>query len=196
MALPLLPIAASIAAEFAPDLLRWLAGDKAGDVAQRIVDKATGAAGVSSPEAALGVLRTDPALAAKFQTDMKALDIELEKAYLEDRQDARKMSTEKAREGGAVAAADAKRKNNMIIMDTVGLVVGFAGMVALAVIKARYPEAISEGIFTALLVQLTGITSVFGLCLRDAHQFEFGSSRGSEQKTAMLAGQDVFRAGR
>lgn len=33
-----------------------------------------------------------------------------------------------------------------------------------------------------VLAQLSTINSYFGLCLRDAHQFEFGSSRGSRTK--------------
>jgi hypothetical protein len=37
-------------------------------------------------------------------------------------------------------------------------------------------------VFGALLSQLSVITSLFGLCLRDAYQFEFGSSRGSRLK--------------
>jgi hypothetical protein len=34
---------------------------------------------------------------------------------------------------------------------------------------------------------ISAIASFFGLGLRDAHQFEFGSSRGSQEKTDILA---------
>jgi hypothetical protein len=33
------------------------------------------------------------------------------------------------------------------------------------------------------------LTQQFGLSLRDAHQYEFGSSRGSETKTDILAAE-------
>lgn len=33
---------------------------------------------------------------------------------------------------------------------------------------------------------LSGIAGIFGACLRDAFQFEFGSSRGSREKGAIL----------
>lgn len=75
------------------------------------------------------------------------------------------------------------RANAMIAMDVVGLLFGLLSMLLLGYLRARYPDAISEGVFTALLTQLSTLTAVFALCLRDAHQFEFGSSRGSKEKS-------------
>lgn len=74
------------------------------------------------------------------------------------------------------------RANWMIVLDVVGLLACLAGMIGLGWFKATYPDAITEGVFGALLAQLSTMASFFGLGLRDAHQFEFGSSRGSRDK--------------
>lgn len=65
----------------------------------------------------------------------------------------------------------------MVILDALGLV---ACLVVLALYRGELPAEAST--------LLTTIASLFGLCLRDAHQFEFGSSRGSREKTALMAG--------
>ena len=67
------------------------------------------------------------------------------------------------------------RKNAMILGDVVGLV-------ACLVVLVYVPELPGEvrGIIST-------IAGFFGLGLRDAHQFEFGSSRGSQDKTELLA---------
>lgn len=73
-----------------------------------------------------------------------------------------------------MAAQDAcsnVRADVMVAIDAIGLI---ACLVVLGVWrKDLAPEAITL---------LTTIASLFGLCLRDAHQFEFGSSRGSRNK--------------
>ena len=106
---------------------------------------------------------------------------DLEKAHLADVQDARKRDVLLAQAG-----VRGNRADFMILLDVVGLLSGLGGMMALGYVKAKYPEAISEGVFGALLAQLSTITSYFGLCLRDAHQFEFGSSRGSKDSNDFI----------
>jgi hypothetical protein len=36
---------------------------------------------------------------------------------------------------------------------------------------------------------ISTVAGIFGACLRDAYQFEFGSSRGSKEKDALIAEQ-------
>ena len=48
------------------------------------------------------------------------------------------------------------------------------------------PMAIALGASTVITL-VTTVASIFGLCLRDAHQFEFGSSRGSRDKDVLLS---------
>jgi hypothetical protein len=63
----------------------------------------------------------------------------------------------------------------MVAMDAIGLI---ACLVVLAVFNTTLPEGVATLIST--------IASIFGLCLRDAHQFEFGSSRGSASKDVTI----------
>lgn len=68
------------------------------------------------------------------------------------------------------------RANWMIVFDTLGLIACLAVLIFFR--KEVPPEVVAL---------LTTIASIFGLCLRDAHQFEFGSSRGSRDKDLLLA---------
>lgn len=65
----------------------------------------------------------------------------------------------------------------MVILDALGLI---ACLVVLGLYRQDLPPE--------ALTLLTTVASLFGLCLRDAHQYEFGSSRGSREKTALLGG--------
>lgn len=177
MAAPLIPIAMALA-QVAPQIVRWMSGsDKAAEVAERVVDVAKAVTGTDDPEAAVQMVQADPALAVQFQTRIAELSADLDKEFLKDRQDARARDIELARLGRTNT-----RANFMVAMDVLGLLFGFVSMLVLGWYKATYPNEINEGVFGVLLAQLSTITSYFGLCLRDAHQFEFGSSRGSRLK--------------
>jgi len=169
-------------AQFAPAVLKWITGsDKAEAAAGKVVEIAqivTGKQGAEAVEA----MKLDPALALQFRQAVMANEADLDKAYLADRQDARRRDVELAKAGVHNA-----RANWMVAMDVVGLIFSLAAMMGLGYLKSKYPEAISEGVFGALLAQLSTMASYFGLCLRDAHQFEFGSSRSSRDKDEIIA---------
>jgi len=79
-----------------------------------------------------------------------------------------------------LAARTAHRRNVradvMVALDVIGLV---ACLLVLCLFRTSLPgEAV--GIIST-------IAGIFGACLRDAHQFEFGSSRGSKDKDEALA---------
>lgn len=170
-------------AQFAPSLLRYFgAGEKSATIAEKVIGIAQTVTGAPNGEAALTALQADPKLAQEFNLAALRADTELEQAYLADRKDARARDVALHQAGYANRRADL-----MVVADVIGLIAGFAGMLMLGYVKARYPDAISEGVFGALLAQLSTITSYFGLCLRDAHQFEFGSSRGSKDKDVLVA---------
>lgn len=69
------------------------------------------------------------------------------------------------------------RANLLVVADVVGLI---ACLVALVVL------ALENKLDAATGTALGTFAGFFGLGLRDAHQFEFGSSRGSRDKDAML----------
>ena len=71
-----------------------------------------------------------------------------------------------------------KRSDVMVLCD-------FLGLIACLAVLALFHDKLS-GEATVLL---STIASFFGLSLRDAHQFEFGSSRGSRDKDEIIRGK-------
>jgi hypothetical protein len=176
MPLPLIPLAISLATEFAPSLIRYFAGDSAGDVATKVVDVAKSITGTDDGDAAAAALRANPELALAFKQRMADVELETERAYLHDRQDARARDVQLAEMGHKNS-----RANWMIVGDVIGLL---ACLIAIFGLLSYGREVKSFG---ELLVLLTTIANFFGLSLRDAHQFEFGSSRGSAEKDKIIA---------
>lgn len=171
MPAPLIPIALGLA-QYAPQILRFFgAGQEASAVAEKVSAIAQSVTGAATPEQALERLREDAQAQQAFRLATLAQDGELERAFLADRQDARKRDIALAQAGMRNYRADI-----MVAVDAVGLVVC---LVVLAVYRSNLPgEAVTL---------ISTIAGIFGLCLRDAHQYEFGSSRGSAIKSQELS---------
>lgn len=159
-------------AQFAPSLLRFFgAGEKSATIAEKVIGIAQTVTGAPTGEAALAAMQQNAQLAQEFNLAALQADTDLEQAYLADRKDARARDVALRQAGFAN-----KRADWMVIGDVIGLV---ACLVVLAVFRKEIPgEVVSL---------LSTVASIFGLCLRDAHQFEFGSSRGSKEKDVLLA---------
>lgn len=167
------PISIALAlAKFAPSLIQYFTGsDKAEAVAQKVVEIAQTVTGTTVPDAALAAIQTDPQKAMEFQLAVHAADADLTKAFLADVQDARRRDVELAKLGKRNVRADI-----MVALDVVGLL---ACLIVLCFFREKIPgEAIGL---------ISTIAATFGLCLRDAHQFEFGSSRSSQVKDATIS---------
>lgn len=176
------PAIIGLLAQYGPGLIKRLAGTRAGEVADKVAAVAKSITGADTVEAAEKAIAANPELAAQVKVRLAELQVDEDRIELQDREDARKHDLEVRKQNtGKNTRADV-----MVAIDAFGLIAGLGGMVALGYVRAVYPEALSEGVFGALLVQLSTVTSYFGLCLRDAHQFEFGSSRGSREKDAQL----------
>lgn len=159
-------------AKFAPSLLRYFgAGETSVAIAEQAVALAKTVTGKENGTAALAAIEADPALAQEFHLAALQADTYLEQAYLADRADARRRDVALAQTGYRNHRADW-----MVIADVIGLV---ACLAVLALFRTDIPGEVSA--------LLTTIASLFGVCLRDAHQFEFGSSRGSKEKDALLS---------
>lgn len=159
-------------AKFAPSLIQYFTGsDKAANVAQQVVNIAQTVTGAATPDAALAAIQADPQKAMEFQLAVQAADNDLTKAYLADVQSARSRDIELAKLGKRNVRADI-----MVALDVVGLL---ACLIVLCFFREKIPgEAIGL---------ISTIAATFGLCLRDAHQFEFGSSRSSQVKDATIS---------
>lgn len=159
-------------AQFAPSILRFFGvGEKPAAVAEQVVNIAQAVTGAKSPQEALDALRADATLAQQFNLAVLAADTELEKAALADRQDARHRDIEIRKMKGG----DNRRQDVMIAMAAIGLI---ACLAVLVFFRKDIPgEAV--GIIST-------VAGIFGACLKDAFAFEFGSSRGSKEKDALL----------
>ena len=167
MVLPfLIPLATTIVGEFLPDLVRGLIGDKAGDVAEKVVNIATELTGKSDPGDILGALRADPKLV--FELQMRLADERLALARFEqaDRAGARRMA----------------QKTNLhawaAITVSVLVTLGFGG-VLWAVLTRGVAESSSEVAYILLGTLATGFVQVL--------DFWLGSSRSSQDKSQLLA---------
>lgn len=167
------PISIALAlAEFAPSLLKFITGsDKAAAVAGKVIDIAKTVTGAPTGAAALEVLQVDPGKVLEFQQAAMANDADLTKAFLIDVQNARARDIELHKAGYRNARADV-----MVAIDAAGLVIC---LLVLIFFRQSLPGEV-VGI-------LSTISGYFGLGLRDAHQFEFGSSRSSQVKDATIS---------
>ena len=172
--MPIVQVAPALA-HFAPQIMRFFgAGDASTAVAEKVVNIAQAVTGTQNPEAALAAMRENADAASKFQLATLAADTDLEKAYLADRADARSRDIELRKLTGGTN----RRADWMVALDVVGLI---ACLVVLSRFRTEIPGEV--------VGLLTTIATAFALCLRDAHQFEFGSSRGSKEKDDLLAKQ-------
>lgn len=158
--------------KFAPSLIQYFTGsDKAANVAQQVINIAQTVTGTTAPDAALAAIQADPQKAMEFNLAVIAADSDLTKAFLLDVQDARHRDIELNKLGKRNVRADI-----MVALDVVGLL---ACLIVLCFFREKIPgEAIGL---------ISTIAATFGLCLRDAHQFEFGSSRSSQVKDATIS---------
>lgn len=167
------PVSIALAlAQFAPSIMRFLgAGNSSVDTAQKVVDIAQNMTGAKTPEDALLAIRANAELAQTFNLAVLGADKELELAYLADRQSARQRDIAYVNAGRTN-----KRADLMVLFDVIGLI---ACLAVLTFFRKEIP-----GEVVGLLSTIAGI---FGLCLRDAHQFEFGSSRSSRDKDSVIS---------
>jgi len=95
---PLIPIAMQLA-QYAPALIKLLAGEKAGEVAGKVVDVARAVTGIDEPKFAVEAIQMDPAKAAEFQLAIGAQQADWDRMYLADTQSARARDVELAKAG-------------------------------------------------------------------------------------------------
>jgi hypothetical protein len=169
------PISIALAlAQFAPSLLRYFGvGDKSTAVAEKVIDVARQVTGQASGPQAIEAMQANARLAQEFNLAILKMDGELEQACLADRKDARTRDVEVRRLNGG----DNRRADIMVAAAALGLI---SCLLTLIFFRKEIPgEAV--GIIST-------IGGIFGACLRDAFQFEFGSSRGSREKDVLMAG--------
>ena len=170
---PLIALATQLIPFLLPKVAKAIGWDKAEKVAETVVGIAEAVTGKKGQEAVEAV-KANPETALAFLQAQMAQETRLEELMVEDRKDARDRDKEYIKAGRQNYRADV-----MVVCDFLGLVA------CLAVLAFYYKDLPGEA--TALI---STVASIFGLCLRDAHQFEFGSSRSSRDKDTLLAKQN------
>jgi len=152
---------------FAPIIARWLGGDQAQEAAAKVVDIAQRVTGTLDPMEAIHRLQNNTDMVSEFQRAIIQVEAEIELAIMKDRQDARARDIALFNAGRSNVRADV-----MVMAAALGLVLC---LVSLACFSKEMPgEAVGV---------ISTITGIFGICLKNAYTFEFGSSRGDRQKT-------------
>lgn len=173
----LIPTAISLADAFFPMLATKLGGERAGEVADQVVDVATRVAGLpkdASAKEIIASLGENPEAMEQVRYEFAMLDQQEHERILEDRASARKYQI--------AVGADGRRRGNIMLICVAG---GLASCIIAAIRIARVGN---EGEYTTAMIAL--ITTVAGALLKmlsDAFAFEFGSSRGSKEKDDQLS---------
>ena len=170
MAFPL-ALAVQLAALVGPQVVRWVAGDTAGGVADKIGAVASAVTGAATPEEALAQLQQDQRLRAEFRSQVLKQEAELEKAYLRDRDRARVRDI-----------ALRKISGDNLRGDILAFLAIFS-LAGLSWLLVFFPLPAGAGRDLLLLVAGALVRVV-----SDVYGFEFGSSRDSRVKTGLLAG--------
>lgn len=159
-------------ANVAPSLLRFFGvGEKPVAIAEQAIQIARSVTGDGDAERALAALQGDPRLAQEYRLAVLKADGDFEAAYLADRKDAR------ARDVALHQAGYRNTRADVMVGGAVG------GLIACLVVLVFFRHDI-PGEVVGIVSTIAGI---FGACLRDAFQFEFGSSRGSREKDQLLS---------
>ncbi len=157
--------------QFAPVISKWIGGNKAENIANTVIDIAKSVTKTQNEQDMLNKLQNDHNLIKEFQIAIANAEKEIELAIIKDKENARNRD---------IAIINAGRRNKradiMVIAAAVGLITCLA---VIALYEDNLPgEAV--GIIST-------IAGIFGSCLKDAYNFEFGSSRGSKEKDLTVA---------
>lgn len=157
--------------QFVPIISKWVGGKTAENTAQMVVNIAKKVTDSIDEKDVLYKLQHDAQLVAEFQKAILESEKEIEIAILKDRESARNRD---------IAIINTGRRNKRA--DIMVLAAAFGLIVCLAVICLFEQNLPGEAVGI-----ISTIAGIFGSCLKDAYNFEFGSSRGSKEKDQTVA---------
>lgn len=165
----MIDIALRIARQFAPGLVRRLAGDRAASVAETVLNMGGLLTGETDPEQIAARLEADTQLQHEFR--MQALQIEAELAAL----DHKNTADARARDVAIRAAGGDNLRADVLAY---GILASWVALLVM-VLFFRVPDPWTQSVFDMSFGALT-------MRLADVVNFEFGSSRGSKNKEAQI----------
>ncbi len=172
--LALLPLLLNLA----PGLIGALAGDKVGDIAAKAVGVAKAITGADTEDAAVTVLNADRGKAAELAVALQKLALDAKTAQdLQETERLKAILGDAANARARDMALQAGGKRNVRADVMVGLtIIGIVASLGFLMAGGFSPGSSVEGVVIGLVGLLSG-------CFKDAFQYEFGSSRGSADKT-------------
>ncbi|MDR1365048.1 MAG: hypothetical protein LBJ42_00490 [Holosporales bacterium] len=163
--------AALALAQFTPKVARWLSGTKTESISKKIVDIAKTVTNTTDEFQAIEKLKEDKNMYSLFQQALINSEREIELAMIKDKENARYRD---------IAIINSGKRNKRA--DVMAISAAFGLTLCLAVICIFRRELPGE-----VVGIISTIAGIFGSCLRDAYNFEFGSSRGSKEKDQTVA---------
>lgn len=170
MTIPLLQAAISLA-QFSPKIAKWLAGTKAESISQKILEIAKEVTHSCSEQEAIDKIKSDKKMHQLFEKALMDSERKIELAIIRDKENARTRDIAILNSGRLNRRADI-----MVICAAIGLIT------CLGVICFYERDLPGEAVGI-----ISTIAGIFGACLKDAYNFEFGSSRGSKEKDQTVA---------
>lgn len=153
-----------------PSIIGMLGGDKAGEVAGKIISGAQASFGTTDPKQIELLIQQDKSKADLALARMNA-DLDAYRIQVDDIKSARERDVEVRKASGGVNS----RANVMLSGNFCCIIVIVIGIV-------WYRESMPDGIAAIL----GGLIGNLATMLTQAFNFEFGSSRGSSEKTDQL----------
>lgn len=180
----LIPIAMSILGALAPHagsiiggIAGMLGGPKADEVAKSVVDKATSVFGTTDPEQIKLKIAQDQSMAQKYMAEVQA-ETEQYRIQVQDIQNARArdMALRMVPDEKGVPAGTNIRANIMLFG-------AFAMLVVIMIGALLYRASIPDTVMAMMSMIAGGLMNN----LTQAYNFEFGSSRGSSEKSNTIS---------
>jgi hypothetical protein len=170
MSISILQAALSLA-QFTPKIAKWLSGTGAESISKKIVDIAKSVTNTQNEFEAIDKLRSDKNMYTLFEKTLLNSEREIELAIIKDKGSAR------ARDIAIINSGRRNRRADVMVISAALGLMGCLGFICLY--KGELPGEVVGIIST--------IAGIFGACLKDAYNFEFGSSRGSKEKDYTVA---------
>ena len=184
--MPLIPVLMTALGAFGPDIVKWIAGDKAGAAAQIVTDKAKEIFGTDDPSGVEAALKRDPNLALQYSMAVLAAKTESERIAAEREKAARQAELEEIKttladvqSARAMAMSNAPAKWGAPAVSLLAIVL--SGAVAYLLL---WPQANVAKWTESVVLMLAGAAIGW---VNTVLNFWLGSSQGSQHKDAMMA---------
>lgn len=188
--MPLLPILATALGAFGPDIVKWIAGDKAGAAAQIVTDKAKEIFGTDDPSGVEAALKRDPNLALQYSMAVLAAKTESERIAADREKAERQAEADKL---SAILADIQSARNMGVAYANVKSALAW-GAPIVSVLAILLSGAVAYMLLwpnaTAVKWAETIVTMLAGAAIgwvNTVLNYWLGSSMGSQNKDAMMA---------